>query len=491
MTTFEGLSPPADLEFRIATGTFDLSFLSHDALGFSVTLALEAGLQALLEVYAPDGALRLQIVRYREGRSPMARVLRDRAGTSRNARPGPFPPGTWSYRLSARNVTSLGETGPHERRWSFALTPVGPGDAVTSPSDAARDAPVAPEAGPVDPLRGTEWGGIRWYAGDLHQHTTLSDGTLDPISLVRANRAQGHAFMSITDHQVLQPRSDLPGLLVLGGTEVTTPHGHFLRIGDEPPAGLLPDAPGEVFGDCADLHRLCTRFHDEGAFLVACHPAFPPWHWRCDPLSGFPFDAVEILCDPTHPRAAAAAEDALRLWNGLLDAGRRTVGVGGSDFHGPPAEPTAAGGPVGRPGDPTTFLAGPPSMEPGQPVPASLREGRVAVGRGFLPGLSAYQEGRERLPGESIALPVGGAAGPIRIRAAIVPLAAGRHGTSFRCTITGSGGTGERFDVRAGSPVDRSFLPPDRAEGWFRLDIRDASDSLCGFTNPIRWRRIQ
>jgi hypothetical protein len=506
MTTFEGLSPASDQEFRIATGTFDLAFLPPRASGFTCALETESGLQVLLELYDPEGELRMQIIRYKGGRSPKARVLRDPAGTSLNARPGAFPPGSWRYHLAARNVSALGETGPCEHRWSFTLAAVEPGEAKCAPrtddfpdQDASatmeRSACAANAAGLTDSSYGTEWGGVRWYAGDLHQHTTLSDGLLEPDRLIRANAARGHAFMAITDHQVFQPRRDLPELLVLGGTEVTTPSGHFLRLGDAPASGLLPDAPGEVFGDCADLHRLCRRFHDEGAFLVVCHPVFPPWHWRCEPLSGYPFDAMEILCDPTHPRAAVAADAALTLWNALLDAGRRTVGIGGSDFHGPLEDPENSGEPHGRPGDPTTFLAGPLRLEPGQSVPDSLRDGRVAVGRGFLPGLLAVHAGREYLPGDTIELPTADADASVRIRAAIVLLGAEDSpdacDRTFHCSIAGSGGTEDRFDVHAGPPVSRTFLPADRPEGWFRLDVRDGTGTLCGFTNPIRWRRTE
>jgi hypothetical protein len=491
MTTFEGLSPASDLEFRIATGTFDLAFLPPHAPGFACALETEPGLQALLELYDPEGALRMQIVRYKGGLSRAARVLLALEGTSIDVRPGTFPPGAWSYRLAARNVSSLGETGPCERRWAFTLAAIEPGEARGSPME--RSASAEMPTVPSDPPCGTEWGGVRWYAGDLHQHTTLSDGLLEPDRLVLANVAQGHVFMAITDHQVFHPRRDLPGLLVLGGTEVTTPSGHFLRLGEAPAAGLLPDAPGEVFGDCADLHRLCRRFHEEGAFLVVCHPAFPPWHWRCEPLSGYPFDAMEILCDPTHPRAAVAADAALQLWNGLLDAGRRTVGVGGSDFHGPLEDPANPGEPRGRPGNPTTFLAGPFWTGPFRSVPDSLRDGRVAVGCGFLPGLQAVRDGHEYLPGDTIELPTGAADASVILRAAIIPMGAedspDAFDRTFHCSIAGVDGTEDRFDVRAGSPVERTLLPSDRPEGWFRLDVRDRTGTLRGFTNPIRWQR--
>ena len=62
----------------------------------------------------------------------------------------------------------------------------------------------------------------KWFRGNLHTHTTLSDGPLDPEETITRYRSLGHDFLSITDHRV--NASDLTceeeGFVVLGGAEV-------------------------------------------------------------------------------------------------------------------------------------------------------------------------------------------------------------------------------------------------------------------------------
>ena len=39
-----------------------------------------------------------------------------------------------------------------------------------------------------------------WYRGNLHSHTTVSDGVLTPEESVKAFREQGYSFLCISDH---------------------------------------------------------------------------------------------------------------------------------------------------------------------------------------------------------------------------------------------------------------------------------------------------
>jgi hypothetical protein len=90
--------------------------------------------------------------------------------------------------------------------------------------------------------------GRRWYRGDLHMHTTHSDGSCRsqsgreapcPLFLTaQAAAARGLDFIAITDHNTssqydqmreLQPFFD--HLLLIPGREMTTFHGHFNVFG--------------------------------------------------------------------------------------------------------------------------------------------------------------------------------------------------------------------------------------------------------------------
>src|SRR5210317_1417560 len=40
----------------------------------------------------------------------------------------------------------------------------------------------------------------KFYRGNIHTHSTLSDGTLEPAEVCRRYKAQGYDFISLTDH---------------------------------------------------------------------------------------------------------------------------------------------------------------------------------------------------------------------------------------------------------------------------------------------------
>jgi hypothetical protein len=77
-------------------------------------------------------------------------------------------------------------------------------------------------------------------AGVVHVHTTLSDGGGTPEEVIRAARATGLAFLGITDHNNLDAKpfeGYRDGVLVLVGSELSTPVGHLLGLGlDRDPA---------------------------------------------------------------------------------------------------------------------------------------------------------------------------------------------------------------------------------------------------------------
>ena len=56
----------------------------------------------------------------------------------------------------------------------------------------------------------------RFFRGNLHTHSTLSDGRLEPEEVCRRYRAEGYDFIALTDHFV--------GLYGVGRALVEPPH---------------------------------------------------------------------------------------------------------------------------------------------------------------------------------------------------------------------------------------------------------------------------
>jgi len=69
--------------------------------------------------------------------------------------------------------------------------------------------------------------------GNLHVHTTLSDGNMSPKSVIDCYRTLGYDFLAFTDH-TLEPKPyeypEAEGIIILNGCEVSSgEHRPFIR----------------------------------------------------------------------------------------------------------------------------------------------------------------------------------------------------------------------------------------------------------------------
>ena len=84
----------------------------------------------------------------------------------------------------------------------------------------------------------------RWFRGNLHMHTTDSDGRLDPVSAREEYRKAGYDFIAVTDHWHMSENvpSKEGSMLEISGVEYDTGdmvHSkvfHILGIGMNRPA---------------------------------------------------------------------------------------------------------------------------------------------------------------------------------------------------------------------------------------------------------------
>jgi predicted metal-dependent phosphoesterase TrpH len=107
---------------------------------------------------------------------------------------------------------------------------------------------------------------------DLHMHTRRysPDSEIDPFDLVRRAREVGLDGIVITEHDRLWPERELeelrraaPGLVVLGGVEVSGRGGDLLCYGV---TNLFELRPGMPWGE------LCREVDRQGGATVAAHP---------------------------------------------------------------------------------------------------------------------------------------------------------------------------------------------------------------------------
>lgn len=118
----------------------------------------------------------------------------------------------------------------------------------------------------------------RFYRGNLHTHSTLSDGRLEPEQVCRLYQEGGYDFIALTDHFMKQfgwaiadttPfRSE--NFTTLIGAELHAPGitfeylWHILAVGL--PLDFAPNAEGETGPS------LAQRAADAGAFVAIAHP---------------------------------------------------------------------------------------------------------------------------------------------------------------------------------------------------------------------------
>lgn len=130
-----------------------------------------------------------------------------------------------------------------------------------------------------------------WHKGNLHTHTTLSDGQRSVEECAALYKAAGYAFVAITDHHKCHPGGWQDGVLLLAGVELhnnafSHPRRcyHITGIGIRQPIDIPPGS---------DPQEMIRRIKAADGFVTLAHPAWSLMtHDEVDALEGL--DAIEI-----------------------------------------------------------------------------------------------------------------------------------------------------------------------------------------------------
>lgn len=181
---------------------------------------------------------------------------------------------------------------------------------------------------------------LSWYKGNLHTHTTHSDGDTDPEGVIRWYKDHGYDFLSITDHNFLLNVSDYvslqdEGFLLISGNEISDSHNekalHLLALGlhDE---NLAPTGGGNVL---ETLRNNVAAIRKAGAVPVLAHPNFT-WAFGADEMVGVG-DCVLFEVLNAHPIVNNEGDDTRpsteEMWDQALSAGKLIYGIGTDDTH--------------------------------------------------------------------------------------------------------------------------------------------------------------
>ncbi len=197
----------------------------------------------------------------------------------------------------------------------------------------------------------TDFSARPWLRGNLHAHTTRSDGSRPPQEVINDYAARGYHFLMISDHDVYTSAEDYAkwdtrGMIMIPGNEVSANGVHLLHVNAV--RRVEPDADRQKVIDAINADR------DGRAFAIVNHPNWRA-NWNHCPQENLEkwegYKGIEIYNGvisilPGSPYATDR-------WDRLLSQGRRLWGYANDDSHAEgqvalgwnmvqPAEPTPA-----------------------------------------------------------------------------------------------------------------------------------------------------
>lgn len=182
----------------------------------------------------------------------------------------------------------------------------------------------------------------KWFRGNLHTHSTASDGRKTPAQVCAHYRRRGYDFISLTDHFLENygwPVTDTTpcrtnGFTTVFGAELHAPKTslgdlwHILAVGlplDFAPTGKSETGP-----------RLAQRARTAGAYVAAAHPAWYDLTDR-DVLSVKAANAIEIFNTTCHEHNGKG--ESTGYLDRLLSWGHRYHAIATDDAHFAPGRP--------------------------------------------------------------------------------------------------------------------------------------------------------
>lgn len=183
-----------------------------------------------------------------------------------------------------------------------------------------------------------------WYRGNIHTHTTESDGDAEPEKVAAWYREHGYDFLVLSDHNHLtlldygNGRDGSLGPLMIPGEEVTLPTGgegvpvHLGAINID--RVVEPIATGDV---ATTLQANIDAIRDAGGISCINHPS---WKWAFDHkpiIETHGASLIEVFnaapeCN-NYPVPIPGFLSPSEIWDNVLSADISIFGVASDDSH--------------------------------------------------------------------------------------------------------------------------------------------------------------
>ena len=242
----------------------------------------------------------------------------------------------------------------------------------------------------------------RWYKGDFHTHTHLSDGKETIENAMRKAVEMDMDFYVPTEHNVVPTGWIDDSLLILPGVEITTEIGHCNLIGIDKMPERLPEImefnQEPEIGEY--LHETIREAKKRNWIVSINHPFLTVWKWKYGEARLSDIDCIEIINDPTYTDAKPSNDKAIRFLDFLWQNGHRIWGIGGSDSHNLAEERYEGASLPSIAGDPGTYVHC-DSLTP-ELLVEGVKKGHIYVSRFCTADIRIESEGREFLPGDKL-----------------------------------------------------------------------------------------
>lgn len=181
--------------------------------------------------------------------------------------------------------------------------------------------------------------GMRWFKGNTHAHTTMSDGDSSPEVVARWYKEHDYAFLVLSDHNVFTDPAQLSTLqdssfLLIPGEEVTA------KFRDKPvhvnalntPQLIAPQSDSTLVGT---IQKNVDAIRAAAAVPHINHPNFR-WAFHQRELLQVRHDKLlEIYNGHPHVNNLGGGgwPSMEQVWDHLLSAGKRVYGIAVDDAH--------------------------------------------------------------------------------------------------------------------------------------------------------------
>lgn len=321
-----------------------------------------------------------------------------------------------------------------------------------------------------------------WYRGELHAHSSHSDGYHSPAKLAQFAKTADLDFLAITDHNRIDAYiqlSQTPDFLIVPGIEITLQNGHFNIYGltrwykwmENICIGLNTI---KLSGKYPTTTELMRRTAGQGLLNSINHPFRVPFNWRDEATELSHVHCLEIWNKPDAPDPNRTNPKAIKLWTKMLNAGYRLTAVGGSDHHVMELRPGEVRA-TERLGWPRNYVY--VEELSAAAILDSLRQHRVYVSMGPTVNFQAHLNGQPYQIGSVL----GEVDGQLQLTAQVVD-----SPMPGRAQIVKNGEVMTEVALENGCACLKfSDEAKPSQTAWYRLDVYNEADLMLALTNPI------